>query len=583
MKTVLCILLFFLFQLSFSQQNYLKTWATYYGDESVVVKDSEIDSMGNVYIVGKVQYNPLAAYVIATFDAHQTNFGGGESDGFITKFNSDGDVIWSTYYGGENFDRIDDISIDKYNNIYCIGGTFSTQNIAGINSFQPNLEGNSDTFIVKLSPIGEVLWNTYFGGIGNETGIELNEYNSGNSIINDELGNFYFFSQTDSNSLSTTGVFQENRNDAKSIIAKFSDDGNRIWCSYYGINNSKIKSIDIGRTGIFVSGLTIDCAPFTPNTYFATSNCHQSSASSCSDTFISKFSFDGQRIWSTYYGGSSTERLNSNGLKCNNGFIYFSGLGTSNFNITTPSSFQPTKNSTTYTNYLVKFNETGERLWGTYVGENSTAGILEPISAKIKIHLSNIYLYGATVLTDNISTPNAFQPNINEYYEGYMVKFNENGSREWGSYFGANNVDEVKNILFNADSFYLIGKTQSQTGITTTTGVLQPNFLFNNSPWAALTIANTFVAKFDPNLLAVQAPSDSNFSVFPNPSDGIVFIENKLNIPIEEVILTDSIGNIISKKDTDLSKLNLVNYNPGFYILIIRTGLKRICFKIIKK
>jgi hypothetical protein len=582
MKTKLCILLFFLFQLSFCQQNYLKTWATYYGDESVVVKDSEIDSMGNVYIVGKVQYNPLAAYVIATFDAHQTNFGGGEADGFITKFNSDGDVIWSTYYGGENFDRIDDISIDKYNNIYCIGGTFSTQNIAGINSYQPNLAGNSDTFIVKLSPIGEVLWNTYFGGIGNETGIELNEYNSGNSIINDELGNFYFFSQTDSNSLSTTGVFQENRNDAKSIIAKFSDDGNRLWCTYYGINNSKIKSIDIGRTGIFVSGLTIDCAPFTPNTYFATSNCHQSSASSCSDTFISKFSFDGQRIWSTYYGGSSTERLNSNGLKCNNGFIYFSGLGTSNFNITTPNSFQPTKNSTTYSNYLVKFNEAGERLWGTYVGENSTAGILEPISAKIKIHLSNIYLYGATVLTENISTPNAFQPNINEYYEGYMVKFNENGSREWGSYFGANNVDEVKNILFNSDSFYLVGKTQSQTGITTT-GVLQPNFLYNNSPWAALTTANTFVAKFDPNLLAIQAPSDSNFSVFPNPSDGIVFMENKLNIPIEEVILTDSIGNIISKKDTDLSKLNLVNYNPGFYILIIRTGLKRICFKIIKK
>lgn len=162
------------------------------------------------------------------------------------------------------------------------------------------------------------------------------------------------------------------------------------------------------------------------------------------------------------------------------------------------------------------------------------------------------------------------------------MKFNENGSREWGSYFGANNVDEVKNILFKNDSFYLIGKTLSQTGIATT-GVLQPNFLYNNSPWEALTIANTFVAKFDPNLLAVQAPSDSNFSVFPNPSDGIVFIESKLNIPIEEVILTDSIGNIISKNDTDLSKLNLVNYNPGFYILIIRTGLNRICFKIIKK
>ena len=126
MKTTFLILILCLFQRSFCQQNYLKTWATYYGDESVVMTDSEIDSQRNIYMVGKVQQNTSPQYNITTLGAHQTLFGGGEADGFISKFNSDGLLLWSTFYGGEDFDRIHDISIDKYDNIYCIVSTCSS-------------------------------------------------------------------------------------------------------------------------------------------------------------------------------------------------------------------------------------------------------------------------------------------------------------------------------------------------------------------------------------------------------------------------------------------------------------------------
>ena len=471
MKSTLYILILFLFHYTYSQQNYLKTWATYYGDESVVIKDSEIDSEGNIYIVGKVQQNSLRQYNVATSGAHQSQFGGGESDGFITKFSSEGIVIWSTYYGGEYVDKIDDISIDKYDNIFCIGGTNSNQNIATINSFQTSLSGNSDAFLVKLNPNGEVLWNSYFGGVGNEAGtnsIDLNENYSTKGIVNDEEGYFYIFIETDSPNMSTAGVFQEIRNDANNLIAKFSDTGVRIWSTYYGINSSSIRSIDLGQTGIFVSGLSIDCPPLQPNTYFATADCHQSIQGSCSDTFLSKFDFNGQRVWSSYYGGTAAEKQNSNSLKCDNGFVYMCGLTSSNNNITTPYSFQPIKISTTYTNYLVKFNENGGRIWGTYAGDNYTpTGGPIPGASKIKINDNGIYIYGATFLVDNISTSNSYQPNMNSANDGFIIKFNSEGERSWGSYFGSSNHDEIKNVLFSNESFYLVGKTESQTGIIT--------------------------------------------------------------------------------------------------------------------
>lgn len=573
MKTTILILTLILFQKSFCQQNYLKTWATYYGDESVVMTDSEIDSQGNIYIVGKVQQNTSSQYDITTLGAHQTLFGGGDADGFISKFNPDGLLLWSTYYGGENSDNLVDISIDKDNNIYCIGSTFSTQNIATINSFQTTLSGSNDLFIVKLNPSGTVLWSTYFGGIGDESGAEINETNAYSGIINDELGNFYIFAQTNSPAISTTGVFQETRNDAKSIIAKFSDTGSRIWSTYYGKNSSKITSIDIGQTGVFVSGLSIDCPPFPQNTYFATANCHQQTNASCSDTFISKFSFDGQRIWSTYYGGTATEKQNSNALKCNNGFVYNCGLSSSNTNLTTPNSFQPTKINNTFTTYLVKFDENGNRMWGTYVGENSTTVFTGQSASKIKINQNNIYLYGATILQENISTPNSYQPNMNSNnHDGYIGKFNTNGERQWGSYFGGENIDEIKNVLLNNDSFYLIGKTLSQTGITTS-GSLQPNFLYNNSPWVDLTIANTFLAKFDPNPLSINKFEKSKITIYPNPNDGNFSISSNTNTNDNLIVeIYDVLGKLMLKQNVKSQEvIQTKNLASGIYFANIKS------------
>src|SRR4051812_44887376 len=91
-------LLFLLFVSSnttfFSQSNRL--WATYHGAAGLDMPHGvATDQQSNVVMVGQTQ----CSIGIATTGAHQTVFGGGLNDAFITKYDSTGNKLWSTYYG----------------------------------------------------------------------------------------------------------------------------------------------------------------------------------------------------------------------------------------------------------------------------------------------------------------------------------------------------------------------------------------------------------------------------------------------------------------------------------------------------
>jgi hypothetical protein len=56
------------------------------------------------------------------------------SEGFIAKFNSDGDREWGTYYGGLDDDYITDSQIDSNGLLYVLGISSSSNNISTINT-----------------------------------------------------------------------------------------------------------------------------------------------------------------------------------------------------------------------------------------------------------------------------------------------------------------------------------------------------------------------------------------------------------------------------------------------------------------
>jgi hypothetical protein len=123
----------------------VRLWGTYYGgSEDDHGRSCATDGSGNVYLAGWTS----SANAIAS--GGYQNYGGGYSDAFLVKFNTNGVRQWGTYYGGSNFDILYSCTTDSIGNVYLAGETGSTNSIAS--GGHQNTHGGvySDAFLVKF-------------------------------------------------------------------------------------------------------------------------------------------------------------------------------------------------------------------------------------------------------------------------------------------------------------------------------------------------------------------------------------------------------------------------------------------------
>ena len=171
-------------------------WATYFGgDSSIFGGSSAVDDSGNVYLAGWT----YSTKGVATNGAYQTLGDSISGDDYLAKFNSNGTLLWATYYGGESRDVVSALGIDKSGNVYMTGNTSSKSSIATKGAYQTSYSGKAYCgFVAKFSPTGSLLWGTYYGG-ANETG--------GDALAIDSSGNIYISGLTNCTSgISTPGA-----------------------------------------------------------------------------------------------------------------------------------------------------------------------------------------------------------------------------------------------------------------------------------------------------------------------------------------------------------------------------------------
>jgi hypothetical protein len=127
-----------------------------------------IDAVGSAYLTGATSPSNFPVRP----GAFQTTYGGGGSDGYVTKLNPAGTaLVYSTYLGGSGGDAGVGIAIDSSGNAFVTGGTGST-NFPTVNPVQPNYAGGSgDAFVTELNPLGTgLVFSTYLGGSGDDSG-----------------------------------------------------------------------------------------------------------------------------------------------------------------------------------------------------------------------------------------------------------------------------------------------------------------------------------------------------------------------------------------------------------------------------
>lgn len=245
---------------------------------------------------------------------------GGGRDAFVAKLDSSGGrLIYSTFLGGGGQDTGAGIAVDASGNAYITGSTTST-NFPTYHAFQASNGGQQDAFAVELNSSGTaLLFGTYLGGIGVE---------NANAIALDAAGNMYVAGDTTSLNFPTLNPFQAaSGGNQDGFVAKLNPaTGSLIYSSYLGGQGGtaglpeSAAAIDVDSSGsAYVAGVTS-----SPN--FPVLGAFQSSPNGSINAFLAKLTPSGNGlVYGTYLGGSSVSvatgvRVDPTGKACVAGY-----------------------------------------------------------------------------------------------------------------------------------------------------------------------------------------------------------------------------------------------------------------------
>lgn len=135
-------------------------WCTYYGGSETRAMDVSIGMDNSIYLVGSTEDS---SYIV-TPGAYQSVYGGGINDGFVAKFNVDGQLLWGTCFGGPSTDILNSCSVNSSGDIFIGGETESVSGIANSNGYDNNKDGSVDGCMARFDSNGNIKWGSYFGG-----------------------------------------------------------------------------------------------------------------------------------------------------------------------------------------------------------------------------------------------------------------------------------------------------------------------------------------------------------------------------------------------------------------------------------
>jgi hypothetical protein len=261
-----------------------------------------VDPSGNAYVTGNVGFSGFP-----TVNAAQPNFGGGggvigcfSGDVFVAKLNATGTaLVYSTYLGGFGCELSQGgIAADSLGNAYVTGRT-SSPNFPTKNALQPFLKGGADVFVTKFSPIGALVYSTYFGGSNGEIA---------NAIAVDSAANAYITGSTGSTDFPIVNAFQPViPGSVTAFVAKLNTAGSAIVYSTYlgGSCSSQCATFDgDGGRGVAVDPFgRAHVSGYTHSAEFPLSNSFQSSYGGNGDAFVTVLNTAGNGlVYSTYFG-----------------------------------------------------------------------------------------------------------------------------------------------------------------------------------------------------------------------------------------------------------------------------------------
>lgn len=260
-----------------------------------------VDDEGYIYVAGMTDSTDFPLK-----NPYQDTYGG-DDDAFVAKFDptksGDASLVYSTYLGGDRYDRAYDVAVDGAGNAYAVGGAYSTGFPTTQNAYQSvHSASYDDVFIIKLSPDGStLLYSTFLGADSRDTGTAIAVDDAGNAYITGYTYSMFFpLRNAYSTSRGNKGVF------ISRVDTTQSGDSSLIYSTFLsGGGDQEGKGIAADERGnVYVTGQTLSSS-------FPTRNAYDDALGGSSDAFVAYLdtnrSGDASLLFSTYLGGDQKE------------------------------------------------------------------------------------------------------------------------------------------------------------------------------------------------------------------------------------------------------------------------------------
>jgi hypothetical protein len=358
-------------------------WGKIFGSE----KDDYVlnhvnDGNGNLFVAGKTTGTIGTANI-------------GKNDGFLTKIDSLGNILWSRQFGTTVEEDIQWCAIDKSANVYITGSTAG--DLGGKNA------GKEDVFITKYDSQGKILWTRQFGTEGSDVA---------RSVFSDNRGYIYITGNTDGK------LGQAAFGKADCFIIKVDTNGNLLFSKQFGTSGD-----DYGYCVTAGAGSDVLVCGSTWGELAGKSK-------GLIDVFTGQFTENGDLVKYNQFGSEGVDIAEVINMDAEHN-IYIGGMTTGNF------GGQQTGEGDAF---LIKVNEKGEILWNNQFGTANNDG-LRAISFNTDIS-DNFLVSGI----QNLPPANA-----------YVRMYNKDGKLLWERIFMGCSGKDAK--FDNKGNIYHVGLT----------------------------------------------------------------------------------------------------------------------------
>jgi hypothetical protein len=376
-----------------------------------------VDASGAPYFCGYTDSSAFpttsGAYAVAI---KNTSGGSPSVDVFVTKVAASGSsLVYSTYIGGSSTDYSAGFFVDSSGSAFVAASSASNDYPVTAGVVRPLPPGGgSQGCLTQLAPSGaSIVFSTYTMNSG-PTSIAPGP--SGATYVLDGQGLGLYSSGA------TSQVFYKQLKPTS---------------TYYAQN------MGFGGVASDANGDAYVAGGGDMQNYVATAGAYQTSIAGQKDAFVTKIRSDGTIVFTTYFGGAANDGASA--IDVNQaGQPYIAGTTSSTNLPVTSGAFRTTISSANSDAFVARLGADGSSLrYSTYLGAGVARGV--------RAHAGSSFVVAGYTTYSTFPVSNAFQSTFGGVEDGFVMKFNRDGSLAWSSYCGGSAQDDVNALGMGPD------------------------------------------------------------------------------------------------------------------------------------